>query len=175
MERGFTREIGAVDSVGGPALTEREVLEMGKKSSKKAVNPRKIRTRSDDEIRSVVLAYNNLFKTDPFLANFMLMCSDLSEYIDIPPITDMVGLEAFIKKNQKRLEAQYVQRFKHVGLYGRAFPLPDTIPGRWGLKIPRPLRSCRFNSDLRHHINQGFAEIESVSPFVFGLTGSFTL
>lgn len=88
---------------------------MGKASRLKAArHPKKIRERSDEEIDAVVIAYKRIFATDPFLANFMLMCSELSEYIDIPPLTDEVGLKAFIKKNQKRLVAQFVQRFKSI-------------------------------------------------------------
>ena len=74
----------------------------------------KIRTRSEQEIAEVVVAYKRIYATDPFLANLMLMCSELSEYIDIPPLTDEVGLKAFIKRNQARLTAQFVQWFKSI-------------------------------------------------------------
>jgi hypothetical protein len=74
----------------------------------------KIRTRSDQEIAEVVVAYKRIYATNPFLANLMLMCSELSEYIEIPPLTDEVGLKTFIKKNEKRLTAQFVQRFKSI-------------------------------------------------------------
>ena len=87
---------------------------MGEASKRKALKRKKIRTRSEQEIAEVVVAYKRIFATDPFLANYMLMCSELSEYIDIPSLTDEVGLKAFIKKNQKRLVAQFVQRFKSI-------------------------------------------------------------
>jgi hypothetical protein len=111
---------------------------MGKKSSKKAAKPRKIRTRSDQEIIDVMAAYNGLFKTDPFRANMMLMLSELSEYIPVPPLWDKEKIMAFVEENQEWLEKQYAQRFINVGVDGRAFPLPDTIPGRLGLINPDP-------------------------------------
>lgn len=89
---------------------------MGKGNRLKARKrpPQKIRIRSEQEIAEVVVAYKRIYATDPFLANLMLMCSELSEYIEIPPVTDGVGLMAFIKKNQAKLEAQFLQRFKSI-------------------------------------------------------------
>ena len=88
---------------------------MGKAIRRKRLkNPPKIRERSDIEIAQVVIAYRGLFKHDPFAANLMLMLSELSEYMPIPSFTDEVKLRAFIKKNQVRLEAQFVQRFRSV-------------------------------------------------------------
>ena len=45
---------------------------------------KKIRVRPDEEIKATIIAYRNLYKIDPFLANLMLLCSELSEFTPIP-------------------------------------------------------------------------------------------
>ncbi len=96
---------------------------MGKDNGKRKLkHPKKIRTRSDAEIRETVVAYKNLFKVDPFLTNMMLLCSELSEYIPIP-MNDEERMTTFIKENQDGLVFQFVRRFKSVDEYA----IPESL------------------------------------------------
>ena len=86
---------------------------MGDANRRRDLKPKKIRIRSDSEIAGTVIAYKNLYKRDPFLANMMLLCSELSEYIEIPT-HDPEKLTVFVKENQDALVKQFVKRFKSI-------------------------------------------------------------
>ena len=84
------------------------------------LKPKKIRVRSELEIAATVIAYKNLYRQDPYLANMMLLCSELSEYIPIP-LNNEEELKKFIEANQKGLVKQFIRRFKSID--ERAIPL----------------------------------------------------
>lgn len=117
---------------------------MGKASRLKALkHSKKIRVRSDQEIAEIVLAYRNLYKSDPFLANMMLLCSELSEYFEIP-MTDEKKLSAFIKENSDGLLLQFLRRFKAVdecaipGLFDSPGDIESrSVPAGWAGGIGR--------------------------------------
>ncbi len=95
---------------------------MGESGSlKRLKHPPKIRERSNTEIKETLTAYQNIYKMDPFLANMMLLHSELSEYIPIP-LGDEEKVKTFIKENSDFLVKQYVKRFKSID--ERAIP-PD--------------------------------------------------
>ena len=103
---------------------------MGKTSRRKKMkDPKKIRTRSDAEIIETVVAYKNIYKTDPFLANMMLLCSELSEWIPEIQMNDEKKLEAFIKNNLDGLTFQFTRRFKSLTEY--ALPWDPLAPRRF--------------------------------------------
>jgi hypothetical protein len=90
---------------------------MGKGRRLKALrHPQRIRTRTDEEVESVMIAYKNLFKSDPFTANLMLLCSELSEYEPVP-MEDEDESRAFIKANHKRLVNLFLRRFGSIDEY----------------------------------------------------------
>jgi hypothetical protein len=97
---------------------------------KKMKHPQKIRVRSDSEIAGTIMAYKNLYKQDPYLANLMLLCSELSEYIPVP-MEDEKKLPAFIKENMDGLIFQFVRRFKAIDVYALPLESPDS-PGNTG-------------------------------------------
>ena len=106
---------------------------MGKASRlKKLKHPQRIRTRSDQEIAGIVIAYKNLYKRDPFLANMMLLCSELSEYFSIP-MTDEKKWAAFIKENMDGLIKLYVKRFKSLNVC--AIPEPLYPAGKYNEEL----------------------------------------
>lgn len=107
---------------------------MGKASRRKAMkHPKRIRTRSDAEIQSIVIAYQRLFETDPYWANMMLLVSELSEFLPIPPFDKIIELKKWMEKNKDGLEFQFLRRFKAID--ERAIPfldLPIEIKGtKW--------------------------------------------
>lgn len=100
---------------------------MGEASRRKALkHPKKIRTRSDEEIAAVMIAYRNLYQEDPFTANLMILMSELSEYIAEIQINDEKKLKAFIEKNSDGLLKQFLRRFKSVTEY--ALPPASLAP-----------------------------------------------
>ena len=91
---------------------------MGKAARPKTLKkPQKIRERSDEEIKAVVIAYQKLYTISPFVANMMLLCSELSEYNQMPPLDDEKKMDDFIKENQEGLVVQFVRRFSSVDVY----------------------------------------------------------
>lgn len=100
-------------------------------------HPQKIRVRSDEEIRETIAAYKNIYKDDPFLANLMLLCSELSEYVEIH-LNDEEKLREFVKRNKDDLIKIYLRRFKWFDEY--ALPLEPV--DSWNLVGPV--------SNLRH-------------------------
>jgi len=90
---------------------------LGKASRGKQLrHPQKIRTRTDAEIRETIMAYKNLFKIDPFIANMMLVISELSEYIPID-LKDEKKLRMFIEQNMDGLTFQFLRRFRSITEY----------------------------------------------------------
>lgn len=88
---------------------------MGKSARRKQMkHPKKIRLRTEQEIAAVMIAYRNLFKGDPFLANMMLLCSELSEYIPEIQMNDEKKLKVFIEHNMDGLIFQFLRRFKTI-------------------------------------------------------------
>lgn len=107
---------------------------MGKASRRKKLkHSKKIRERSDLEIAELVVAYKNLYPSDSFLANLMIVCSELSEYMPIP-IKDPKKLAAFVEKNKDGLIRQFVKRFKSVDVCAipGLFDSPDDTGSRSG-------------------------------------------
>jgi hypothetical protein len=73
----------------------------------------KIRVRSDKEIQATVIAYQILYKLDPFTANMILLMSELSEFIAIPA-TNEAELALFMRGNHELLMAAFMKRFKAI-------------------------------------------------------------
>ena len=83
-------------------------------AKRRGLKPKKIRVRSLEELQGTMIAYRNLYKADPFLANMMLLCSELSEYLPEIVMDDEKKLKVFIEKNLDGLLKQYLRRFKSV-------------------------------------------------------------
>ncbi len=85
-------------------------------------HPRKIRQRSDAEIGQVLIAYKNIYRDNPFLANMMLLVNEISEFVPID-FNDMEKVKVFIENNQHRLTELFVRRFKSVDEYA----IPESL------------------------------------------------
>jgi hypothetical protein len=83
---------------------------MGEATRRKKLKPKKIRVLSEAELLGTAMAYIKLYKTDAYLANLMLISTELSPI----PLNSPEDIEAYVKQNRDFLQTQFIKRFRSI-------------------------------------------------------------